>query len=95
MATISSLNLNKMLPEPNVNGTVAYVIEDAQTGKRIAEQNPFILYTIASVQKLLPAFVADRVLGPNYRYETVVYENEETLHLLFGADPNLSKKEVK
>lgn len=79
------------LASANLGDRVGFAAVDARDGTPLAggDENG---YTPASTTKVLTAFAAVDTLGPTRRFSTTVVRDEDSLTLVGGGDPYLSRK---
>ncbi len=72
---------------------LVYVVDDK--GTELIAQNVDKPFVPASVTKLVTAWLALEVLGPDYRFETKFYlDKNRVLYVLGGGDPFLISEEL-
>jgi D-alanyl-D-alanine carboxypeptidase/D-alanyl-D-alanine-endopeptidase (penicillin-binding protein 4) len=72
------------------NEDVGFVLVDLQSGRSLAENEADELFMPASVAKLATAYAAERILGPEFRFSTLLLRNGADLYLKGGGDPSLT-----
>lgn len=74
--TSSGQNLDQVLADPALNGaTVSLMVRDARSGSTLYQHNPRTRLIPASNLKLLTTAAAMDVLGPRYRFSTLLLSN--------------------
>ena len=82
---------------------VGYVLFDVDSGARVAGLNAERTFIPASVAKIPTTIVALNVLGPDYRFETTLWDTGEVvngvlqgdLYLRGGGDPVLTTEDIQ
>lgn len=84
--------IGRIFDDPNTaNANWGVVIENLQTGQVIYEQNRHKIFVPASNMKLYTTAAAIAVLGPDFRYSTQFYlQNNDDLLLVCQGDPTIS-----
>lgn len=105
-ASASSTSLSITIPwylkkhVPKVNTGI--LIENAQTGKVLYQQNASQAYTPASNTKILTGAAALWYLGPNYHFKTVISTKgsikngqlDGNVYITFSGDPSLTSRDL-
>ncbi len=95
---ISTSKIDKLIYKSSMNetSTIAISIKNAKTGSLVYEQNSKKLLHPASTLKVFTAYVADSILGKDYKFKTQFYkDNENNLYIKLGADPLLTTKQLQ
>ena len=74
---------------------VGYILADAQTGAILDQRGQDRFFLPASVTKLVTAYAAIRILGPDYRFTTRLYRRGSDIYLKGGGDPVLSANDLQ
>src|SRR3954466_11898973 len=69
---------------------VGFVLVDLQSGRTLAQNEADGLFMPASVAKLATAYAAERILGSEFRFSTLLLTNGADLYLQGGGDPFLT-----
>lgn len=86
---------------PLKNALLGISVRDADTGKEILSQNSHVLFTAASVMKVITTATALEVLGADYRFSTEVRYTgtiekggilNGDLYIIGGGDPSLGSR---
>jgi D-alanyl-D-alanine carboxypeptidase/D-alanyl-D-alanine-endopeptidase (penicillin-binding protein 4) len=68
---------------------------DLQSGRVLVEQNGDQPFLPASVAKLVTAYAAIEILGPDFRFSTLLYRRGSDVYLKGGGDPVLTSKDLQ
>ena len=68
---------------------IGYILQDLKTGQTLSSANGDEGFIPASTAKLFTAYAALKILGPDYRFQTKLCADRDTLYLLGGGDPAL------
>jgi len=74
---------------------VGFILIDLKSGTTLAEQNADRFFLPASVAKLVTAYAALEILGPSYRFSTLLYRSGPDIYLKGGGDPVLASKDLQ
>jgi serine-type D-Ala-D-Ala carboxypeptidase/endopeptidase (penicillin-binding protein 4) len=74
---------------------LGYILFDVQSKTVLAEQNADQLFLPASVTKFVTSFAASRILGPDHRFSTLLYEDGSDVYLKGGGDPVLTAADLQ
>lgn len=78
------------LADPDLEGELAFIIDDPQTGERLLDMRSDAELKPASTQKYLTAVAALHQLGPDATLPTTTKLTESTVYLVGGGDVLLS-----
>jgi D-alanyl-D-alanine carboxypeptidase/D-alanyl-D-alanine-endopeptidase (penicillin-binding protein 4) len=73
---------------------VGYILFDVASQRVLGEQNADQLFLPASVSKLATAYAALAILGPDYRFSTLLYRRGTDVYLKGGGDPSLANTDL-
>ena len=73
---------------------VGYILFDVASQRVLGEQNADQLFLPASVSKLATAYAALAILGPDYRFSTLLYRHGADVYLKGGGDPSLANTDL-
>ena len=88
-AASPTLSLDQIRRLGFASDDIGYILFDLRSRAVLAEQNVDQLFLPASVTKLATAYAAARILGPGYRFSTLLYRRGNDLYLKGGGDPVL------
>lgn len=76
-------------------GDVGFLLVDLQSGKVLEEKAADQLFMPASTAKLAAAYAAERNLGPDYRFSTLLFQRGTDVYLKGGGDPVLTANDLQ
>jgi D-alanyl-D-alanine carboxypeptidase/D-alanyl-D-alanine-endopeptidase (penicillin-binding protein 4) len=76
-------------------GEVGALLVDLQSGKVLQEENERQFFMPASVSKLATAYAAEKILGPDYRFSTLLFRRGADVYLQGGGDPVLTANDLQ
>src|SRR5262249_50735838 len=76
-------------------GEVGFILVDLQSGRSLAEKAADQLFVPASVAKLATAYAAERILGGEHRFSTLLLRRGADLYLQGGGDPVLTANDLQ
>jgi len=74
---------------------VGFILVDLQSGRSLAEKAADQLFVPASVAKLATAYAAERILGGEHRFSTLLLRRGADLYLQGGGDPVLTANDLQ
>ena len=93
----NNADFSKILSESTVSKSgVSVVVQDLKTGKDIYKHHPKQYFHPASVQKMITYKVAEDKLGRDYKFNTILYKNNQNEYLIkLAADPLFTTADLK
>lgn len=93
----NNADFSKILSESTVSKSgVSVVVQDLKTGKDIYKHHPKQYFHPASVQKMITYKVAEDKLGRDYKFNTILYKNNQNEYLIkLSADPLFTTADLK
>ncbi|MCK5690942.1 D-alanyl-D-alanine carboxypeptidase, partial [Myxococcota bacterium] len=82
--------LEPIMLEIEKRATISIHVRDLRSQHVLVEHRATELRNPASNQKMLTAAASLDLLGPEYRFETQIFQNNDTLYLVGSGDPSLT-----